>query len=94
MNFLQEKYLYKSGTDVINLDYAKAFDKVDQSILLESQGIRDRGESSNKDRASICGRTRTVAVDGKKLSSLSVISEVPQLTRHCFRADSFPALCD
>ena len=33
MIFLLENYLYKSGTDVIYLDYAKAFDKVDQSIF-------------------------------------------------------------
>ena len=35
MDYLFQNYLDNSETDVIYLDYAKAFDKVDHSILLE-----------------------------------------------------------
>ena len=81
MDFLLENYLDNSETDVIYLDYAKAFDKVDHSILLEkikAYGIE--GKVFTWIEQFLCGRTQTVVVDGKKSLSLPVISGVPQGT--------------
>ena len=81
MDFLLENFLDNSETDVIYLDYAKAFDKVDHSILLgkmKAYGIE--GKLFNWIEQFLCGRTQTVVVDGKKSKSLPVISGVPQGT--------------
>ena len=81
MDHLLENYLDNSETDVIYLDYAKAFDKVDHSILLEkvkAYGID--GKLFTWIKQFLCGRTQTVVVDGKKSKSVPVISGVPQGT--------------
>ncbi|KAL5258287.1 hypothetical protein ACHWQZ_G008952 [Mnemiopsis leidyi] len=81
MDYLLENFLDNSETDVIYLDYAKAFDKVDHSILLEkikAYGIS--GKLFEWIKQFLCGRTQTVVVDGKKSIFLPVISGVPQGT--------------
>ena len=81
MDFLFQNYLDNSETDVIYLDYAKAFDKVDHSILLEKMkayGIE--GKVYTWIEQFLCGRTQTVIVDGKKSVTLPVLSGVPQGT--------------
>ena len=81
MDYLLENFLDNSETDVIYLDYAKAFDKVDHSILLnkiKAYGIS--GKLFEWIKQFLCGRTQTVVVDGKKSISMPVISGVPQGT--------------
>ena len=81
MDYLLENFLENSETDVIYLDYAKAFDKVDHSILLKkikAYGID--GKLFEWIKQFLCGRTQTVVVDGKKSISMPVISGVPQGT--------------
>ena len=81
MDFLFQNYMDNSETDVIYLDYAKAFDKVDHSILLEkikAYGIE--GKVYTWIEQFLCGRTQTVVVDGKKSLTEPVISGVPQGT--------------
>ncbi|KAL5262155.1 hypothetical protein ACHWQZ_G007751 [Mnemiopsis leidyi] len=81
MDYLLENFLDNSETDVIYLDYAKAFDKVDHSILLEkikAYGID--GKLFEWIKQFLCGRSQTVVVDGKKSISMPVISGVPQGT--------------
>ena len=81
MDYLLENFLDNSETDVIYLDYAKAFDKVDHSILLnkiKAYGIS--GKLYEWIKQFLCGRTQTVVVDGKKSMSMPVISGVPQGT--------------
>ena len=67
--------------DVIYLDYAKAFDKVDHNILLAKMrkyGIRGKVYSWIKEF--LTNREQTVVVEGKKSSLKRVISGVPQGT--------------
>ena len=81
MDFLFQNYMDNSETDVIYLDYAKAFDKVDHSIPLEkikAYGIE--GKVYTWIEQFLCGRTQTVVVDGKKSLTEPVISGVPQGT--------------
>ena len=81
MDFLFQNYMDNSETDVIYLDYAKAFDKVDHSILLEkikAYGIE--GKVYAWIEQFLCGRIQTVVVDGKKSLTEPVISGVPQGT--------------
>ena len=66
-------------TDVIYLDYAKAFDKVDHNILLQklhNYGIR--GQLYTWIKAFLTNRTQTVVVNGQHSYPRSVISGVPQ----------------
>ncbi|KAL5256923.1 hypothetical protein ACHWQZ_G012006 [Mnemiopsis leidyi] len=73
-------WMDNSETDVIYLDYAKAFDKVDHAILLKkikSYGIR--GQLYDWIEEFLRGRTQTV-VDGKHSRPAPVISGVPQGT--------------
>ena len=67
--------------DVIYLDYAKAFDKVDHNILLaklKKYGIK--GKMYGWIKEFLSARTQTVVVEGKKSSFKIVISGVPQGT--------------
>ena len=67
--------------DVIYIDYAKAFDKVDINILLsklERYGLR--GKVLNWILCFLTDRYQTVVVDGKKSSRERVRSGVPQGT--------------
>ncbi|KAL5255606.1 hypothetical protein ACHWQZ_G010992 [Mnemiopsis leidyi] len=76
MDFLFQNFLDNSETDVIYLDYAKAFDKVDHSILLEkikAYGIE--GKVYTWIEQFLCGRTQTVIVDGKKTPSAKILAE-------------------
>ena len=67
--------------DVIYLDYAKAFDKVDHNILLaklKKYGIK--GKMYEWIKEFLKDRTQTVVVEGHKSSFRIVISGVPQGT--------------
>ena len=67
--------------DVIYLDYAKAFDKVDHNILLaklRKYGIK--GKLYTWIKEFLTNRDQTVVVEGKKSSSKPVKSGVPQGT--------------
>ena len=66
-------------TDVIYLDFAKAFDKVEHNILLQklhNYGIR--GNLYEWIKAFLSNRTQTVVVDGHHSDPKPVISGVPQ----------------
>ena len=67
--------------DVVYLDYAKAFDKVDHKILLaklEKYGIR--GKFFNWIKEFLTNREQTVVVEGHKAATKPVESGVPQGT--------------
>ena len=67
--------------DVIYLDFAKAFDKVDHSILLAKlarYGIK--GKAHQWLSEFLCGRKQAVVVEGRRSSLQPVISGVPQGT--------------
>ena len=75
------RLLENSDTDVIYLDYAKAFDKVDHEILLKklyAYGIR--GNLFKWIRSYLCDREQTVVINGKSSTPAKVISGVPQGT--------------
>lgn len=81
MDFITNNYLNDAETDVIYLDYAKAFDKVDHSLLLKKvhfYGIR--GEIYNWIKQFLTNRTQKVVVDGKHSRPETVLSGVPQGT--------------
>ena len=70
-----------ANVDVIYLDYAKAFDKVDHGIL--SQKIKKLGIHGKLGLwlyNFLCNRTQQVMVDGQYSESYPVISGVPQGT--------------
>jgi len=70
-----------NNIDVIYLDFAKAFDKVDHGILchkLKSLGIG--GRVGRWIHNFLKGRTQTVATNGTKSILLNVLSSVPQGT--------------
>ena len=73
--------LNNQATDVIYLDYAKAFDKVDHQILLKklhSYGIR--GKLLTWLNAYLSNRWQTVVINGSHSYPAKVISGVPQGT--------------
>ena len=68
-------------TDVIHLDFSKAFDKVDHGILLRKvQQMGISGKLLAWLASFLLGRTQTVIVDGVKSESVTVESGVPQGT--------------
>ena len=70
-----------TDTDVIYLDYAKAFDKVDHQILLQklhSYGIR--GKLHEWLKSYLSDRWQTVVINGHHSAPSKVISGVPQGT--------------
>ena len=79
-NILQN-FLRGNDTDAIYLDYAKAFDKVDHSLLIEklhSYGIR--GKLLTWLTTYLNNRIQTVAINGAKSYPATVKSGVPQGT--------------
>ena len=67
--------------DVIYLDYAKAFDKVDHNILLaKMQKYGIKGKMYNWIKEFLADRVQTVVVEGKKAVFRLVLSGVPQGT--------------
>ena len=73
--------LENADTDVIYLDYAKAFDKVDHQILLKKlhcYGIR--GKLLAWITSYLSNREQTVVINGKASRPAKVISGVPQGT--------------
>ena len=73
--------LDNKDTDVIYLDYAKAFDKVDHQILLQklhAYGVR--GKLLTWLNSYLSNRHQTVVIDGKHSYEAKVISGVPQGT--------------
>ena len=66
-------------TDVIYLDYAKAFDKVDHKLLLQklkAYGIT--GRLYQWIRSFLSNRHQTVVIDGQHSQPKPVVSGVPQ----------------
>ena len=81
MDFILDNYQDDAETDVIYLDYAKAFDKVDHELLLVKlrfYGIQ--GELFDWIEQFLLDRMQKVVVDGKKSRSAPVLSGVPQGT--------------
>ena len=75
-NLLEDK-----DTDVIYLDFAKAFDKVDHQILLSKlHGFGVRGKLLTWLNCYLSNRQQTVVIDGKHSEAAKVISGVPQGT--------------
>ena len=68
-----------SDVDVIYLDFAKAFDKVDHNILLlKLQKMGVNGSVLKWIKSFLANRKQTVRVDGSESSEADVISGVPQ----------------
>ena len=66
-------------TDLILLDFSKAFDKVNHSKLLwKLREYRIRDTALNWIRAFLGNRSQTVVLDGEKSGSVPVTSGVPQ----------------
>ena len=71
----------KNSVDVIYLDFAKAFDKVDHKIVLRKLRLVGVGGNLMKWMNNfLTGRTQFVAADGAVSASSDVISGVPQGT--------------
>ena len=73
--------LKNKDTDVIYLDYAKAFDKVDHQLLLQklhAYGVR--GKLLTWLNCYLANRQQTVVINGKHSYPANVISGVPQGT--------------
>ena len=67
------------SSDVIIMDFAKAFDRVNHSLLvhkLEYYGIQDR--VNHWIESFLCDRTQSVVVEGESSSAIQVRSGVPQ----------------
>ena len=74
-------YMKNSETDIIYLDFAKAFDKVDHKLLLKKvRPFGIEGKIYEWIKAFLSDRTHTVVVDGHKSRPTIVISGVPQGT--------------
>ena len=67
------------GVDVVYLDFAKAFDKVDIGITLRKlHALGVRGALGRWLISFLVGRSQTVVVDNKKSNPQEVVSGVPQ----------------
>ena len=67
--------------DVIYLDFAKAFDKVDHAVLLANLGRYGiGGQALRWIKEFLLNRKQTVVVEGHKSSFQPVVSGVPQGT--------------
>lgn len=65
--------------DIIYLDFAKAFDKVDHNIILQKlSSLKITGKIGRWIRSFLTNREQTVMVNGTKSSPAPVISGVPQ----------------
>ena len=74
-------FLKQNETDVIYLDFAKAFDKVDHEILLQKlKNIGIGGKLYDWIKSFLSDRSQVVVVDGVLSFIASVISGVPQGT--------------
>ena len=80
-NMILEDYLNGAETDVIYLDYAKAFDKVDHQLLLKKlQHFGIGGKVYDWIKDFILRRSQIVVVDGHYSQPAPVLSGVPQGT--------------
>ena len=75
VNSLAESINSRSQTDVIFLDFSKAFDKVSHDkLLLKLQSYGIRGQILLWIKGFLSGRTQRVVMDGEKSSSCHVLS--------------------
>ena len=76
---LMRNCLADSQTDLVLLDFSKAFDKVNhQKLLLKLHQYGIRGPSLKWIQAFLSGRTQTVVLENEKSGTGSVTSGVPQ----------------
>lgn len=81
INSILENQLHNDDTDVIYLDYEKAFDKVDHSILLEKlKSYKIGGNLYNWISEYLSNRSQSVVIQGTNSNEAEVISGVPQGT--------------
>ena len=79
VNSLAESINSRSQTDVIFLDFSKAFDKDSHDkLLLKLQSYGIQGQILLWIKDFLSGRTQRVVMDGEKSSSCHVLSGVPQ----------------
>ena len=81
IDYILKNFLNNTDTDVVYLDYAKAFDKVDHQILLNklySYGIR--GRLLMWLNSYLTNRWQTVVINGVQSQPAKVTSGVPQGT--------------
>ena len=68
-----------NGVDVIYLDFAKAFDKLDHGVTLAKlRALGIKGHLGRWIATFLTNRTQSVVIDGKKSSPKPVVSGVPQ----------------
>ena len=76
---LMRNSLADSQTDLVLLNFSKAFDKVShQKLLLKLHQNAIRGPSLKWIQAFLSGRTQTVVLENEKSGTVSVTSGVPQ----------------
>ena len=81
IDIILHNLLHNKDTDVIYLDYAKAFDKVDHQILLKklhAYGVR--GQLLTWLNVYLSNREQTVVINGEHSYPAKVVSGVPQGT--------------
>ena len=65
-------------TDLILLDFTKAFDRVNHKKLLHKLHQHGRGNTLSSINAFLTGRSQTVVLEGESSSEIPVNSGVPQ----------------